>query len=147
MLEQFRLTERWGTGGQPAWKLHGSGSVGGQTLVGIPAVCRLRDDPALTAFSQVWPFETGFTPTPLANRRPAIVHAEIYPALLSHRLDPTLMIRDQAQVRAMVRWLADLDTNGLLGSLFAAPEGLSTRAMNTCLEEEGWMLGAGLRPK
>lgn len=146
-LEQFRLTERWGTGGQPAWKLYGSGSVGGQTLLGIPAVCRLRDDPAFAAFSQVWPFETGFTPTPLANRRPAIVHAEIYPALLSHRLDPTLTIRAQAQVRAIVHWLADLDTNSLLGSLFAAPERLSARAITTCLEEEGWMLGAGPRRK
>ncbi len=144
-LEQFRQTERCGAGGQPAWKLYGSGSVGGQTLLGIPAVCRLRDDPAFATFSQVWPFETGFTPNPLASRRPAILHAEIYPALLAHRLDATLAIRDQAQVRAVVRWAADLDTAGQLGRLFAAPETLSARALATCLEEEGWMLGAGLR--
>ncbi|HEY7356270.1 MAG TPA: hypothetical protein VH590_07380, partial [Ktedonobacterales bacterium] len=105
MLEQFRQTERCGTGGQPVWKLYGSGSVGGQTLVGIPAICWLRDDPAFAALSRVWPFETGFTPNPLSGLRPGIVYAEIYPALVAHQLDLMVPIRDQAQVRAMVRWL------------------------------------------
>jgi hypothetical protein len=143
-LEQFRQTERCGTGGQPAWKLTGSGSVGGQTLLGIPAVCRLRDDPEFAAISRVWPFETGFSPPPPLNEGPAILHAEIYPGLVSQQLDQTLPIRDQAQVRAMVRWLANLDTENRLSKLFMAPAGLSAPALIACIEEEGWMLGAGL---
>ncbi|HLW01293.1 MAG TPA: hypothetical protein VKT82_21745 [Ktedonobacterales bacterium] len=144
LLEQFRQTERCGSGGQPAWKLYGSGSVGGQTLLGIPAVCGLRDDPEFAAISRVWPFETGFTPTPIPNHGPAILHAEIYPALVSHRLDPTLPIRDQAQVRATARWLGELDTENRLSQLFMAPDHLPTAAIDTCVEEEGWMLGAGM---
>ncbi|HEY7358069.1 MAG TPA: hypothetical protein VH590_16430 [Ktedonobacterales bacterium] len=143
MLEQFRQTERCGTGGQPVWKLYGSGSVGGQTLLGIPAICRLRDDPAFATISQVWPFETGFTPNPLSDQRPGIVYAEIYPALIAQRLDLTLPIRDQAQVRAMVRWLADLDAANRLSHLFVAPDGLLAAALTACVAEEGWMLGAG----
>jgi hypothetical protein len=146
VLEQFRQTERCGSGGQPVWKLYGSGSVGGQTLLGIPAVCRLRDDPEFAALSRVWPFETGFTPTPLSGQRPGIVYAEIYPALVAHRLDPALPIRDQAQVRAMVRWLADLDAEHLLSRLFMAPNRLSASALTVCVTEEGWVLGAGLPP-
>ncbi len=146
MLEQFRQTERCGTGGQPIWKLYGSGSVGGQTLLGIPAVCRLRDDPEFAAISRVWPFETGFTPTPLSGQRPGIIYAEIYPALATHRLDPALSIRDQAQVRAMVRWLADLDAANRLSHLFMAPDGLPAAALAACVAEEGWMLGAGQHP-
>jgi hypothetical protein len=147
MLEQFRQTERCGSGGQPAWKLYGSGSVGGQTLLGIPAVCRLRDDPAFSAFSHVWPFETGFTSSPVPRQGPVILHAEIYPALVSRWLDPALPIRDQAQVRAVTRWLAEIDSASHLGSLFSAPDHLSAAAITTCMEEEGWMLGAGMKPK
>lgn len=144
MLEQFRQTERCGAGGQPVWKLYGSGSVGGQTLLGVPAVCRLRDDPGFAAISQVWPFETGFTPNPMYDQRPGIVYAEIYPALVAHRLDLTLLIRDQAQVRAMARWLADLDAANQLSRLFMAPDSLSASAFPACVAEEGWMLGAGV---
>ncbi len=142
VLEQFRQTERCGTGGQPVWKLYGSGSVGGQTLVGIPAVCRLRYDPEFAAISQVWPFETGFTPTPIPSQGPAILHAEIYPGLVAHRLDDTLPIRDQALVRALVRWLADLDTESRLSRLFMGPDHLPAPALAACVEEEGWILGA-----
>src|SRR6266702_4329431 len=55
-LERLRLADRLVRGVQPVWKLYGIGSVGGQALVGIPAICRLRDDPALAAISLVWPF-------------------------------------------------------------------------------------------
>ncbi|HEY7354846.1 MAG TPA: hypothetical protein VH590_00225, partial [Ktedonobacterales bacterium] len=53
-------------------------------------------------------------------------------------------IRDQAQVRAMVRWLADLDAANQLSRLFIAPGGLSASALAACVAEEGWVLGAGV---
>ena len=64
--EQARLAE-WreveailrGRGHRPhsAWQLFGNGSVGSQTLTGIPVVCRLRNDRGVAAASAVWPFE------------------------------------------------------------------------------------------
>ena len=145
VLERMRLVDRQVHGVQPVWKLYGNGSVGSQSLVGIPAICRLRDDPALARISRVWPFETGFTSAPTSNKGPSIVHVEIWPGVVRDSLDPTIAIRDQAQVRAVVRWLADLDTAGRLGMLFAAPADLSEEALTICIEEEGWILGGGLR--
>ncbi|MDQ2906816.1 MAG: cobalamin biosynthesis protein CbiG [Chloroflexota bacterium] len=145
-LERLRQVDRLERGMQPIWKLYGNGSAGSQALVGIPALQRLRDDPALIDISLVWPFETGFTPLSIPDQGPFILHAEIWPGLVSDRLDPTLAIRDQAQVRAMVRWLAELDQDGKLATLFSAPTHLSSQALNECREEEGWTLGAGIPP-
>ena len=60
-------------------------------------------------------------------------------------LSPSLpSLRDQAQVQAMTRWLAELDSANQLRQLFMAPDHLSAAALTTCIEEEGWMLGAGV---
>ncbi len=139
-LERLRLTERIARGTQPAWKLYGTGSAGGQALLGIPAICRLRDDPALASVSAVWPFETGFTARPTPENGPAILHAEIWPGLVANQLDAALPIRDQAQVRAMVRWLARLDEAGQLGALFNPPAAIFSGMASRCIEEEGWIL-------
>jgi precorrin-8X/cobalt-precorrin-8 methylmutase len=138
-LARLRLVDALEPRVQPIWKLYGHGSVGSQSLLGLPAVCRLRDDPALAAISQVWPLETGFTAP--ATVRALIVHAEIWPGLVPVSLDARPAIRDQAQVRAVVTWLAELDHAGALGALFspAAPRGQAR-----VVQEEGWILGAGL---
>jgi precorrin-8X/cobalt-precorrin-8 methylmutase len=142
-LESLRCTDKVERGVQSVWKLSGNGSVGGQTLVGIPAVLGLRNDPRLSSFSRIWPFETGFSREQITLQGPAIVYAEIWPGLLATQLDLTLPVRDQAQVRAVVQWLARFDAAGTLGALFAAPPGLSDSALGTCLAEEGWTLGVG----
>lgn len=138
-LERLRLTERLARGAQPGWKLYGTGSAGGQALLGIPVVCRLRDDPALAGVSRVWPFETGFTALPAPEDGPAIIHAEIWPGLVPDQLDVALPIRDQAQVRAVARWLARLDDAGQLGTLFNPAH--SSEMPDKYSEEEGWILG------
>ncbi|HUS14460.1 MAG TPA: cobalamin biosynthesis protein CbiG [Chloroflexia bacterium] len=127
---------------QPCWKLLGTGSVGGQALVGIPRMVALRDDPALAAISRVWPFETGFGPDPLAGAAPGILHAEIWPGIVPGPLDASVPVRDQAQVRAVVQWMAALDATGDLGSRFVPPAGLTRAALAQCVAEEGWLLGA-----
>jgi hypothetical protein len=139
-LERLRLTERLVHGVQPAWKLYGTGSAGGQALLGIPAICCLRDDAALAGISRVWPFETGFTAMPVPEDGPAIIHAEIWPGLVADQLDAGLPIRDQAQVRAVVRWLARLDEAGQLGALFNPPAAIFSGMASRCIEEEGWIL-------
>ncbi|HEX6780326.1 MAG TPA: hypothetical protein VF099_19135, partial [Ktedonobacterales bacterium] len=140
-LERLRQTERLARGTQPGWKLYGTGSAGGQALLGIPVVCRLRDDPALAGVSRVWPFETGFTTLPTPKDGPTIIHAEIWPGLVSDQLDRALPIRDQAQVRAAARWLARLDDAGQLGTLFNPPAAHSSGMSDRYSEEEGWILG------
>ena len=62
-----------------AWQLFGNGSVGSQTLTGIPVVCRLRNDRGVAAASAVWPFEV--TVPELPAGRGAVIHAEIWPSL------------------------------------------------------------------
>ena len=125
---------------QPIWKLYGPGSVGSQSLVGIPAVCRLRDDLRLAPVSQVWPFETGFT-APGIGDGPFILYVEIWPGLFPLATDTDTSIRDQMQMRSVVRWLAQHDAEGALAQFFARPADLSDAALHTCVAEEGWIFG------
>jgi len=141
-LERTRLTEHVLPGVQSTWKLYGAGSVGGQALLGIPVVKRLRDDPAFAGVSRVWPFETGFSTTPTPSIGPSILHAEIWPGVVRDRLDRVFPIRDQAQVHAYVTWLADLDRRGELGELFANAGDGTVEGNRRCIREEGWILGA-----
>ena len=142
-LDRLRESERRLPGVQPTWKLFGAGAVGGQTLVGIPAVKKLRDDPELQHVSRVWPFETGFGLQPAPPGTPFILHAEIWPDVVNNRLDPTLTIPDQKQVRAMVGWLAELDAASELLPLFGRPAGLSDEQLQAIVKQEGWILGSG----
>jgi len=126
---------------QEVWKLFTAGSVGSQALLGIPRVAALRDHPSLAPVSTVWPFETGFCPAPGAGRRPFILHAEIWPGIVTIETSPGL-VKDAAQVAALVKHCGQLDERGELGRLFGSPEGLDAQALADCTEEEGWILGA-----
>lgn len=141
-LERLRLTDRAQRGVQEVWKLYGAGSVGGQALVGIPVVRKLRDDARFEEFSRVWPFETGFTREPTPGNGPFILHAEIFPGNVPDPLDPEVAVRDHAQVRAVVRWLARLDEAGELERFFTTPNSLTAQALGSCVEEEGWIFGS-----
>jgi hypothetical protein len=141
-LRRFRLTEGQLPGVKSVWQLLGAGSVGSQTLLGIPAVCQLRDTPKLRSISKVWPFETGFVPNPTPSNGPFVLHAEIWPGVVKGKLDPGLKVPDQAQVRAMVEWLHELDTSNNLAPLFDKPSSLREDDLPRCLEHEGWIFGA-----
>lgn len=80
-------------GGRPqsAWKLAGIGSVGSQSLMGLPTVHRLLNDPRLSPRAHLWPFE------PAPDRTDAITIAEIYPSLFPQRA-PTHWYKDARQV-------------------------------------------------
>lgn len=146
-LQRLRITETHLHGTLETWGLFGAGRVGSQALMGIPYVYKLRRHPELAHISHVWPFETEFTLNPIAAEGPFILHAEIWPGVVSERVQAILaenpdMIRDQAQVRAMCEWAAELDEQGDLGWLFAEPNGLNQQQVRVCVEEEGWILGA-----
>jgi precorrin-8X/cobalt-precorrin-8 methylmutase len=117
---------------QPVWKLAYTGSVGSQTLLGIPVVKRLRDHPALRHVSRVWPFEV-LVPD-LHAGSPAVVHAEIWPSIVPFTHEQGCC-NDERQVRAVVRTWRELDRNDRLAEWFAAARSETVR------QEEGWVLG------
>lgn len=133
-LDEWReveaLLRRRGSHPQSAWKLLGAGSVGSQTLMGIPVVYRLRHDPRLEAISRVWPFELEVPE--LRQGQGAVIHAEIWPSLDATPYQPDI-VRDQAQVIGLARAFRTRDESGTLASLF--------RIRSPTAAEEGWILG------
>jgi len=138
-LPEVRHAELVAKGASPVWKLYYQGSVGGQAILGIPVVRRLklaRGD----AF-QVWPFETGWRA--LDEQRLAgveAVAAEVYPSLAKAQPqggEP----KDLAQVRTLAEHYARLDEAGRLGALFAPPKDTAPDVVIDAEREEGWILG------
>jgi precorrin-8X/cobalt-precorrin-8 methylmutase len=112
------------------WFLFGDpNSAGGQALVGIPRVARLRE--AIPG-ARIWPFETGGMTKGLAPAR--VLLAEVYPSLF-HRRQAGREIHDRLQVESSVLAFARLDAQGFLAKLFATPKDPSI------VHEEGWILG------
>jgi hypothetical protein len=146
LLRRLRIVESRIGGLQETWKLYGAGSVGSQALVGIPKLHCLRQDKNLRQHSKVWPFETNFTQTPTPKKGPFILHAEIWPGIVSLETEcilseENIFIKDQAQVRAMCRWVSRLDEKGELGEYFSTPRGLTNDQIQDCVNHEGWILG------
>jgi hypothetical protein len=145
-LPRLRLVEERLPGIQESWKLYGVGSVGGQVLTGLPVLEQLRSQVELTAVSRVWPFETGFQAKPCPDSGPFVLYAEMWPGLVARHAaammrDDDRLIRDQAQVRALCEWAEQADRDGRLTGFLDAPSGLSLQQKQTCLTEEGWVLG------
>lgn len=139
-LPEFRLADKAAKGAHSIWKLYYNGSVGGQAIVGIPAVRRLKD--ARGEAVRVWPFETGFKALTEADLEGVdVVVAEVYPSLLKAVPAPG-EVKDLAQVRELAEHFAKLDEAGKLAALFAAPKGLDEDALTVAETEEGWILGA-----
>ncbi len=131
-----RLADRYASGAKPVWQLAGNGVVGGQVLMGLPAVWRLRTDPRLASVTSIWPFETGLRHDP----RPAIVLAELYPSQVRPRLLDGLP-KDAAQVATVVEHLAALDRQGRLEPAFAGPPDIGDEDRAAIEREEAWILG------
>jgi len=139
-LTEYRLTERRKKGAQSPWKLFGAGSVGSQSLLGIPRLFGLRWHPALRRCSTVWPFETGLRfPISFLQIAPLVVHVEIYPSVLVADLR-LHSVKDAAQVISLARYFRDQDAKGRLLRFFT-PHGLSSLERRQVVCEEGWMLG------
>jgi hypothetical protein len=140
-LPEFRHAEVAAKGAASIWKLYYNGSVGGQSILGIPAVRRLKL--ARGEGVRAWPFETGFkalTEADLAGVE--IVVAEVYPALF--KVQPAAgEVKDLAQVRAVAEYFARLDEANKLAALFAPPPATAPDVVLDAEREEGWILGAG----
>jgi hypothetical protein len=142
LVDEYRIVESRlrQTGLRPfsTWQLLGAGSVGSQTLTGIPIVHSLRQHPDLMARSRIWPLETGLTTDPTAHDRDAIVIAEVWPSAISH--DATLhAVKDACQVMTLARYFAGLDRAGDLAGHFQPTLDADTTAK--VVGEEAWVLG------
>ena len=139
-LPEFRHTEIAAKGASPVWKLSYAGSVGGQTILGIPAARRLAK--ARGDKLKVWPFETGWkAPTEADLAGVEVVVAEVYPSLVK----PAPVAgetRNLTQVRALAEHFAKLDEAGRLSALFTPPKGTAADTIVDAEREEGWILGA-----
>lgn len=140
-LPEFRHADLAAKGAASIWKLYYNGSVGGQAILGIPLVRRLKL--ARGEAVKVWPFETGFKPlTEAALEGVEVVVAEVYPSLL--KVQPGAgEVKDLAQVRATAEHFARLDEAGRLGEVFGPTKDQAAEAILDAEREEGWILGAG----
>ena len=118
-LPENRRVEEVAKGAFSPWQVGGAGAVGGQVIMGLPMLARLRrhfaDDLA------VWPFEA-------ADR--GIVLAEAYFSMLPDPLDGHA-IKDAAQVALYAARYSALDAGGWAELLDHPPD------------PEGWVLGLG----
>lgn len=134
-MAERRLVEGIVPSAQPVWKLFTTGSVGSQTLMGVPHLARLRAE--YGAAMQVWPMESGWR----APEAP-ITLAEIYPTLMKWRRliplqarfpDEMYHIPDAVQVRDVVECIVTMQALSEWPRVFGG-EGDPT--------EEGWIFGA-----
>jgi molybdopterin-guanine dinucleotide biosynthesis protein B len=127
-LAEGRLAEIAVPRAKSPWMLFNPGSVGSQSLLGLPMIHRLSQLPGVA----VWPFATPDAPVVLAEVYPSLLAGPV--AILANGEDLTA---DQAQVRLLSRALYRLARGDRLAPLFAAPPEAA---------EEGWILGAGQTP-
>jgi hypothetical protein len=121
------------------WKLYYNGSVGGQSILGIPAARRIKT--ARGDAAKVWPFETGFKPLTEADLAGVeVVLAEVYPSL--YKAVPAAgEVKDLAQVRVTAEHFARLDETGKLGAAFGPAGPMNPEVHAIAEREEGWVLG------
>lgn len=142
-IPEFRATENAARKGrlQPksVWQMHGAGAVGGQTLVGIPAVRRLLE--SLGPSGAVWPFGTGWRALTPDDVEPlAALVVEVWPSMHETKPQPG-EFKDQAQVRSTAEALARMDETGDLAKAFAPPKDATPELIAQVEQEEGWILG------
>jgi hypothetical protein len=123
-LSETRAAEAAVPRAKSPWMLFNPGSVGSQSLLGLPMIHRLSQREGVS----VWPFAAPDAP---------VVLAEVYPSLLAGPVailaNGEGLTADQAQVRLLSRALYRLArADGLVPLLDTPPEAA----------EEGWILGA-----
>lgn len=131
---EFRIVEKRHRPAKSVWQLNYNGAVGGQALLGIARLERLRR--RFVNQVQIWPFETEFS----ARIHAPLIIAEIYPSIFE--VSPRAgEVKDCAQVRTLVEKFSALDSRGCFLEWLAAPKFLRKSELTTILEEEGWIVG------
>jgi precorrin-8X/cobalt-precorrin-8 methylmutase len=132
------LIDCWMVGAQPCWKLAYTGSVGSQSLTGIPVVRALRDAPDWADRARIWPFETGLSLPEGAG----IVFAEVWPSWWRSEIRGDYgPPNDRAQVRTVAGIFAAANRDGKLREWFAGDPNLTAEQRHQVETEEAWTLG------
>ena len=138
-LPEFRYADQAAKGASSIWKLYYNGSVGGQAIMGIPAVRRMKL--ARGEALKAWHSETGLQPLKESDLEGVdVVVAEVYPSLYKAQPAPG-EVKDLAQVRVTAEHFAKLDEAGKLGAAFGPGKDLAAEVVAVAEREEGWILG------
>ncbi|HLK25843.1 MAG TPA: cobalamin biosynthesis protein CbiG [Caulobacteraceae bacterium] len=141
-LPEMRHADVAAKGAKSIWQVYYTGSVGGQAILGMPVVRRLKL--AYGEAMRVWPFETGFRALDEgALAGVDIVAAEVYPSLYAAKPAPG-EVKDQAQVRATAEQFARADEAGRLGGMFGPSKAAPADLVLDAEREEGWVLGTSI---
>lgn len=137
-LAEMRICDLAAKATSPVWKLYSPGSVGSQTLTGIPYVNKILNE---ISGAKLFPFDIGFKPIDKGDLDDvSVVITEIYPSMLKTKaIDGET--KDLTQVRAIGEYFATLDDNDKLGSLFGGLAKIDENQKLAIESEEGWVLG------
>lgn len=133
--ERLRRIYRWVSS---PFQLAGAGAVGGQMLVGIPYVHRLRREPSLEGVSFVYPFELDEITVALNRRGGISVHSEIF--LPTSHYSLALFPKDKGQVLAFVAKATRTWKTKEFYENFYQVLRLPGQTKEKVLKEEGWAI-------
>lgn len=127
-MAEYRLCDSQTRSAQSVWKLFTTGSVGSQTLLGLPMLNRLRA--RFAGRSTVWPFQEDVDAE--------LIIVEIYPSLYDLDDVPNdgiMAIKDARQVYRVVQEFLETD---VLAHTLSADIGSAQ------IRQEGWIMGVPL---
>ncbi len=124
---QFRTIETHIPNAKSVWQLAYNGCVGSKTLMGIPALQKLKEHKEIDCV--IWPFEN-------IDDTDKHVIAEIYPAIWDEK--KSQMTIEERLCRTL-KIISCLDKNGTLKNLLQAPHRHPCK--NDIIKKEGWILG------
>jgi hypothetical protein len=137
-IAEMRICDLAAKASSSVWKLYSPGSVGSQTLTGIPYVNLLLKN---VAGAKLFPFDTGLRPLDKNDLDGVnVIITEIYPSMLKTKpIDGEA--KDLTQVRAIGEYFAALDDADKLGNLFGGLAKIDETQKIAIESEEGWVLG------
>ena len=137
-LPENRLADIALKTGRSPWKLYFNGSIGGQIILGVPVVGRLKA--AKADALKIWPLETGWQAlSPADLDGVEVVVVEINADLAKAAPFPG-EAKPLAQLRTLAEHFAKLDEAGKLGAAFAPPKSADPETVAVVEAEEGWPL-------
>ncbi len=110
-MPERRRAEEQASGAFPVWQLSGAGAVGGQVIMGLPMLARLRE----RFGASVWPFE------PLTAD---VAIVEIWPSLIRKAVaatQPQGCVKDAHQVWLLAQTISGLNAQDLQALLDSPP--------------------------
>jgi hypothetical protein len=142
-LKERRLIDCWMVGAQPCWKLAYTGSVGSQSLTGLPVISALRAHGEWAEHARIWPFETGLR---APDDEVRFVFAEVWPSWWRKQIKSEYgPPNDRAQVRSVAEIFAAAQRAAALPNWFCGDPSLSDQQRMQVETEEAWTLGVTAR--